>query len=158
MAKENSSRQLSPEKYIRTRVRTLPIYKCLINSEWKESGLAAIIIARRHTTGNITLGIFLTDLYARGVKDTFFKFNISEDEFHQTAERASETNSIEVEYPLAHNIIYGANEFAEEHGFRIHRDFSLTQYILEEDTDEIEYIDIEFGKDGKPLVIDTGLY
>lgn len=158
MAKQKSSQHDSPEKYIRTRARTLPIYKCFINSDWKESGVAAIIIGRRHNTGNITVAIFLTDLFARGVKDTFFKFNISEDEFLELAKRATETNSIEVEYPLVHNIIYGANEFAEAHGFRIHRDFSLTQYILEEDSEEIEYIDIEFGKDGKPLVIDTGVY
>jgi hypothetical protein len=58
-----------------------------------------------------------------------------------------------VAYPLVHNIIYGANAFAEDCGFKIHRDFELTQYVLEDDTDEIEYIDIEFGKNGEPFLI-----
>lgn len=64
--------------------------------------------------------------------------------------------SVEIDYNLAHNIIYGGNEYAEEHGFKIHKDFEkLTQYILEVDDDKIPLIDVEFGKDGKPLVIEN---
>jgi hypothetical protein len=43
-------------------------------------------------------------------------------------------------------------EFAEEYGFKPHEDFSkVAQYILEEDTESIELMDIECGKDGKSL-------
>jgi len=64
-----------------------------------------------------------------------------------------EDNAILAEYKLVHNIIYGAVEYAEELGFAPHKDFSATRYILEEDDDNIELINIEFGFNGKPAVV-----
>ncbi|MFH1936074.1 MAG: hypothetical protein ABIK52_00730, partial [Bacteroidota bacterium] len=60
-----------------------------------------------------------------------------------------------VDYPLVHNIIYGAIAFAEELGFHPHKTFDLPKCILEEDTDAIKLIDIEFGYKGKPLYISS---
>lgn len=34
----------SPENYIRTRARLLPIGKCYINEGWAESGFASIVV------------------------------------------------------------------------------------------------------------------
>jgi hypothetical protein len=149
--KKQLPKQLSPENYIRTKARTLPIYKCYVNDEWKQSGMANIIILRRHTTGNFTFGVYLVDLFALGTKNTFFNFNQPQDVLSTLLDRA---NFIEIDYNLAHNIIYGANEYAEENGFKIHKDFvKLTQYILEPDDEKIPLIELEFGKDGKPLVV-----
>lgn len=145
--------QLSPEQYIRTRARKLPIYACYINKEWKSSGMASIIVVRKHTNHNYTFGVYLVDLYALGTKDTFFNFNVSESIISKIIDRMKDDKLIKVEYALVHNIIYGGNEFAEDNGFKICNDFKLTQFILEEDTEAIEFIDIEFGKDGKPFLI-----
>jgi hypothetical protein len=60
---------------------------------------------------------------------------------------------ISVSYELAHNIVYAGLEFAKELGFNPHKDFSVAKYILEEDTDEVELIQIECGKNGKPLYV-----
>ena len=145
--------QLSPKKYIVSKARTLPIYKCLISEIWEKSKLATIVVMRKHTNGNVTAGIYLVDLLALGTKDTFFEFSINEKEF---LEKVSDNKLVEVDYTLVHNIIYGANAFATEHGFRIHRDFlSITQFILEEDTEEIPLIELEFGQEGKPFLIQT---
>ncbi len=152
--KKQLPKQLSPENYIRTKARTLPIYKCYVNDEWNKSGMANIIILRRHTTGNFTFGVYLVDLLALGTKDTFCNFNQPQTVLSTILGRA---NFIEIDYNLAHNIIYGANEYAEEHGFKIHKNFTnLTQYILEPDDEKIPLIDVEFGKNGKPLVIING--
>ena len=149
--KKQFPKQLSPENYIKTKARTLPLYKCYVNDEWKESGMANIIITRKHITGNVTFGVYLVDLFALGTKDTFWNFNQTSAVLSAILDRA---NFIEIDYNLAHNIIYGANEYAVENGFKIHKDFtSLTQYILEPDDEKIPLIDVEFGKDGKPLVI-----
>jgi len=145
--------KLSPENYIKTRVRKLPIASCYINGDWKECGLANVFVLRKHSNGNVTVGVFLVDLYARGTKDTVYKFNIPMKEFQDLADTSHEGQVIPVTYALAHNIIYGANEFAEENGFKISKTFNLTQNILEEDTEDIEFIDIEFGKDGKVFLI-----
>lgn len=150
MAKQQP-KQLSPLNYIKTKARTLPIDKCYVNAEWKESGMANVFVIRRHTTGNRTVGIYLVDLFALGTKKTFFQFNQPEKVINQLLSKA---DFVEIEYNLAHTIIYRGNEYAIEHGFKIHKDFiNLTQYILEADDDRIPLIDIEFGKNGKPLVI-----
>jgi hypothetical protein len=144
---------LSPENYIRQKARNLPIHECRINRNWQKHGLANITVARKHSNGNITLGRFLVDLKCLGVKDAHYLFNVSEHEYKKIAgETYDEMNSEPVSYTLAHNIIYAGIEFADDYRFKPHKDFtSVAQYILEEDTDDIELIDIECGEDGKPF-------
>lgn len=152
MAKKQQPKQLSPENYIKTKARTLPIDKCYINANWKETGMANIAVERRHTNGNFTFGIYLVDIYALGTKNTFWNFN-TPISIYEKLKNGPETE--EIDYILAHNIIYGGNEYAEDNGYKIHKDFEkLTKYILEVDDEKIPFIDIEFGKDGKPLVIE----
>ena len=155
MAKKQKAPQLSPENYIRQRARTLPIYKCYVNGDWKEANMANILIVRQHVTGNLTVGLYLVDTMCLGVKDSFFKFNISTYEFEKIYQPMNEEIGLEeIPYNLAHNIIFGAIEFAEEYGFSPYKEFtSTTIYLLEEDTDEIELIDIDFGDDGKPVYV-----
>jgi len=145
--------QPSPENYIKTRARSLPLEACYINEKWKDLGLASIIIVRKHTTGNLTIGIYLVDIFALGTKDTFFRFNVEPLQLEEILEHASSEKMIQVDYVLVHNIIFGANAFAEDNGYKVCKEFTLTQNILEEDTDEIELMDIEFGKDGQPFLI-----
>jgi hypothetical protein len=59
----------------------------------------------------------------------------------------------EISYTLAHNIIYAGLQFAEDYGFAPHKDFAVTRCILEEDTDDIELIDINCGEDGVPCYV-----
>jgi len=40
-----TSQFLSPENYIRQRVRLLPIKECLVNQEWEKSRMANILMA-----------------------------------------------------------------------------------------------------------------
>ena len=158
MAKKKQSKvvqMLSPENYIRQKARTLPIHKCFVNSDWKQSGLANILVSRKHTNGNFTLGTYLIDVNCLGVKDSGYNFNVSEPDFNIMLDRMHSYMEIqEITYTLAHNIVYAGLEFAEEYGFKPHNDFiKVAQYILEEDTESIELIDIECGKDGKPFYI-----
>src|SRR5690606_2594743 len=145
--KKNSTAQqpLSPKKYIVTRARTLPLHKCFINSTWAMGGMANIIVSRKHVNGNITAGIYLVDLIIRGVKDTTFKFNMSASEFDELIDDDAIELIEEAPYYLVHNIIYGALELAEENDFAPHKDFSVTEFILEVDDDSIELIDIPLG-------------
>ncbi len=143
---------LSPENYIRKKARTLPIGDCLINSNWEKSHIANIYVLRNHANGNVTAGIYLVDLMCMGVKDTFYMFNVPKYSFHEEIGRASrEAENVPVSYELAHNIIYSGLAFAEDYGFMPHKYFtSITRFILEEDTEAIEEIDVECGMDGKP--------
>jgi len=142
----------SPENYIRTRARSLAIFECRVNDDWKDNGIANVIVARKHTNGNVTVAIYLVDLYCLGVKDTMYMFNIDENKYREKLHNFPGGNVLsEIDYTLAHNIVFAAIEFAGDYGFSPHKTFtSLTKYILEEDTDEIELIEIECGLDGKP--------
>ncbi|NQV03287.1 MAG: hypothetical protein HQ542_11615 [Bacteroidia bacterium] len=120
--------------------------------------MAVIIIARKHTSGNFTFAAFQVDLYCLGVKDSYCEFNMHPLDFQEYLDKFSEFSDnevslIETTYTLAHNIIYGAVEYAEELGFKPCKEFKLAQFILEDDDDRIELIDVEFGLDGKPAVI-----
>ncbi len=146
---------LSPENYIRKKARSLPLHECTINIDWKESGLAQISVARKHTNGNITSCLYLVDLLCLGVKDTHYMFNSTPYEYREQQDAIDERTSLKpVKYELVHNIILAGIEFAEEFGFAPHKDYtSITQFMLEEDNDDIELMEIECGMDGKPAYV-----
>jgi len=149
MAKSGKVVQLfqKPENFIKTRARELQLGSCYINFDWEESGIASALVSRKHTNGNVTLGFYLIDLKCLGIKDAFFKFNVAVDEMFDLVDQM---NGVEIEYEKIHNIIYGAEAFANDYGFKPHKDWTVTQFILEEDDDHIPLIDIEFGENGVP--------
>lgn len=135
MAKGNSdkgSQMLSPENYIRKKVRTLPVYECLVNNDWEESKMVQVVFARRHINGNITTCFYLVDLLCLGVKDTFFMFNVPFSVYKEKIEMICDGLDMEqTTYDLIHNIIYAGLEFADENGFSPNKDFTLvTSYML----------------------------
>lgn len=146
---------LSPENYIRKKARSLPIHECWINDEWEDAREASIIIARKHTNGNFTVGFFLVDLLCLGVKDAYFDFNIIEPDYKETLERMEEYGEMKkISYTLAHNIIFSGLEFADDYDFKPHKKFTSTmQYFLEEDTDDIELVEIECGHNNQPMYV-----
>lgn len=151
-AKKNATVNNSPESYIKTRARNLPIGKCYINESWKEKGFATIIVSREHINGNYTYGVYLVDLYCLGVKDTFYDFN-QYDKYIELVDRLNENETMmEIDYALVHNIIYGAVEYAKDLGFKPGKNFGISQYLLQEDDERVELIDIEFGLNGKPAI------
>jgi len=146
---------LSPEKYIRKKARKLPIHECWINKDWENDRLANISVARKHTNGNLTIGFYLVDLNCLGIKDANAIFNIHPDEYLEILEKLQQNFDMEkIAYPLAHNIIYSGLEYAKDYGFAPHKEFELAKFILEEDTEDIELMEIDCGgDDGKPLYI-----
>lgn len=154
MAKKQNPQILSAENYIRQRARNLPIYKCFINEEWEDIGMSEIIVSRKHINNNVTLCFYLVDKDCLGIKDSFCKFNIPKYEMDEIIDSLNENMPmIEVDYSLVHNIIHAAWEFSEEIGFKPCKDFvSITQYMLEEDSEDIPIIEIGCGDEhGRPV-------
>jgi hypothetical protein len=151
------AQQMSPKKYMTSgRARLLPIYECWISGDWKSAGLCSIIIARKHTTGNVTIGIYLLDIFCLGLKNTSHRFNMPFDEYESFVPLifdAHEQNQVKVEYILVHNLIYGGIAYAEDLGFKPERDWAVSQFVLAEDTEDIELLDLEFGVNGQPHFI-----
>jgi len=156
----SKQKQLSPQNYIRQKGRNLPILETLINSGWEENGLANIILARQHASGNITFCAYLVDTFCLGVKDSMYRFNITPSEYSAIKRNWLSNNSpLEtIDYYIAHNIIYSAIEYAEIYGFEPCYEFSyITENFLEEDDDNVPLFEIECGgENGKPLYVNTG--
>lgn len=153
--KKTGGSKLSPKQYIKTKARDLPIHECLINDGWQTSGIANVILARKHKGGNITWASYLVDILCLGIKETFYAFSEQEAEYEHMKRTAGgfALRYVDCEYALAHNIIYGAIEFAGRYGFRPHPEFSVTQYMLDQDHDAIPKMEIEFGEEGKPCLV-----
>ncbi len=158
MAKKKSTnkpQQISPANYIKQAARKVPIYECVINEDWEESGLSQILVARKKQNGNIIVGAYIVDTFCLGLKNTLFYHNMTEYEYEQHKKRvakATELDWVKISPNTCFNIIYGAVEYAEDLGFAPHKDFSITEYILD-DVETLEFEDIEFGRDGKPRYI-----
>ena len=147
---------LSPKKYILTKARKLEFHECLINEDWTESGLATIFATRKMPSGNYLTGLYLTDVFCLGLKNTLYKFNQSEEEYEELCEQTGRSNQasfVEISPTEAHNIIYGAIDYAEELGFKPNKSFSVTEHILDPDLIDEGIDDIEFGKEGQPFFI-----
>ena len=136
----------SPERYIRQAARKLPIYKCYISPDWREAGEAHVIVSRINQRGDIVAASYLVDLFCLGVKQTYWNI-VDEKDLQQFV--GDSDQFVEISYPEVHNLILGAIEFAEEAGIEPAADFALTQYVLSEDTDDIELIEYEYGYQGK---------
>lgn len=150
MSKSNKNTLQTPENYIKTKARNLPVYRCYINNDWEASKLANIFIFRKHTNQNVTCGIYLVDTACLGIKDSFYYFNVDEDEVSALLFNGV-FEFISIDYNLAHNIIYGALAFADDYGFIPAKEWKITQYILEEDDDKIPLIELDFGENGIPV-------
>lgn len=150
-------KQLSPEKYIITKSRSLEIGKCYVLKGYEKEKITQVVISRKHKNGNISFCFYLVDLACLGIKDTFYNFNISSEEFGFLHEKAQEDSDgfEEIDYITAHNIIFVAYEYALDLELKPHKDFEkITKYFLEEDDDNIPLVDVKCGgDDGKPLYI-----
>lgn len=147
-----SQQQMSPEQYIRERVRSLPIGKCYVNDDWQQSGIAMIVVERNHKQGTITLGFYLVDIYCLGVKDSFYRFSISQEDVSDLLDSIP-FDMEEVPYDEVHNIIFEALEWADEVDIKPCKEWALTKYILKEDDDEVPLIEYPMGKDGKYCLV-----
>lgn len=146
---------MSPKRFLQDKVRTLPIGKCYIAPpDWKENGIAHVLVTRTRPSGNLVMASFLVDTFCLGVKDAWFLENITTEKFQSYLDKYKhELGAEEITYEEAHNIIYGAIAFAEEGGIQPVKDFDLAGYILDEDTDDVPLIEYDFGKNGKHFLV-----
>lgn len=155
MAKKNKKtpqQVFSPEQYLKTRVRQLPIYKCYKSTVPGDTRQMAIFVARQHPQGNITFGGYMLDRWCLGVKDALWEFYVNPSELDgYMAEMNGKAGQVveEIDYVEAHNWVYGAHDWAADAGIEPAKDFGLARYILEPDDDNVELIEYDFGKDGE---------
>jgi hypothetical protein len=150
--KKTKLQKISLKKYIVTRARSLPIYKCYALSDNETFGMKDILVIREKKNGNLLLGVYLIDMYCQGLKDTFYYEVSSITELEESFFSKYHDSYKEIDSVYAFNCIYGAIEYAEDCGIMPHKDFKITEYLLD-DVDDVEYLDIAFGLNGKPFLV-----
>lgn len=149
------AKQLKPDNYIEKNARKFPLVSCLISTQWKEQGMAVIYVSRRRANGNLIVGNYLVDVFCLGLKNTSYIYDISDSDFDEFVSDYKEKAQLEFEVissDMAHNVIYGAIEYAEDLGFQPNKAFKVTEFILEP-VESIPYIDVEFGRNGRPFYV-----
>ena len=146
--------EMSPRRKI-LQARRFPIYECLINPDWKEKGTANVVVSRQQPDGRMTFAVYLLDTFCLGVKNSLCNADFAITEYEEKLiDRFAKEAGVEKCSPeLAHQIIYGAIDFAAKYGFHPDKDFKLAQYVLEPRDAIGPATDLEFGHDGKPLYI-----
>lgn len=143
---------ISFSSYVIKNARKLDLFRC-----WRSdinTGIANFVVARQRKNGTLLVGVYLIDMYCLGLKDTFYaEFDDLEDlEVKFLNAHKPVLDFEEITPNLCFNSIYGAIEYAEDIGFNPHKEFKITEYILD-DVEDIEFEDIEFGFKGKPLFV-----
>jgi len=146
---------MSPKQYIKTKARSLPIAFCKVNTEWEESGMAQVVVARQHITGQLTGAVFLIDLKCLGVKDAFCFFNQTKEDINKRFFDHKGLLLLDIPYNLAHNIIYAGHNYALDFHINPSNEFEIAKYILEEDNEAIPIIEIETGYKDKPWLMEN---
>ena len=123
-----------------------------MSNDIEAMGEGHVIVTRKHTGGKISLAVYLVDIWCVGVKDTFYRLRLEDYEFEDMI-GTYQIGLRECCYDEAHNWIYGAIAFAEEAGIKPDKSFNITQYMLEEDDDNIPLIEYEYGKNGKHTLV-----
>jgi hypothetical protein len=134
--------------------RKLPLHKIFLDETMYSMGLGYCIVSRVRPNGEIIYGNFLIDRFCLGIKDVFFDC-VSEKDFNDIIEGFQEEGDVvlvEKDANYVFNMIYGAMEYGYDNGFDPHPDFDVAEYLLD-DVDNIEYVELEFGVNGKPVFI-----
>ena len=157
MAKKKQKKQqagqqfLSPEQFMRQRARLLEIGPCYVSDDMTSFGEGYVAVTRKHTGGRTSIAVYLIDTFCLGVKKSFYRLRLEDYELKEMLDDAPDMR--ECSYEEAHNWVYGAISWAEEAGIEPDKSFNITQYMLEEDTDDIPLIEYEFGHQGKHLLM-----
>jgi hypothetical protein len=133
--------------------REYPTLGCWIMNGWKDQGLTPVVVARQQPEDKVVYGVFLVDIFCLGVKDAFWRTDISLKHFDRDLPRLCSNMPEPCEINLAHDLIYGSIEYARQYGFEPHPDFGKASLVLDPPEMHPQNDKLEFGKDGKPLFI-----
>ncbi|KAF0108731.1 MAG: hypothetical protein FD146_617 [Anaerolineaceae bacterium] len=142
-------------RYHLERAQEYPIIGCWIMADWKESGITPVIIAREQAPDKVLFANYLVDLYCLGIKDVFTKTDISRKAFERSLSAMCNDVPKECTIEFAHELVYGALEFAEKYGFKPPPDFTkeLADHVLDAPDAHPRKGNINFGKKGKPIFV-----
>jgi len=135
--------------------REYPLYGCWIMAGWQDAGISPVVVVREQEPGKVLFGVYLVDLYCLGIKDSFIRTDCSLRRFERDLPTLCAGAAEQCSVELAHEVIYGALEYAEKLGFQPSSDFHKQKADMILDLPDVHprLNHVSFGKDGKPFYI-----
>ena len=140
-------------RYYLNHAREYPILGSWIMEGWRGSGITSVVIARQQSPDKVIFATYLVDFYCLGVKDALCNADFPLKRFNNNLPDLCSGKPEACDIGLAHELVYGAIEFARRYGFEPHPDFRLASMVLDPREAHPSKHQLEFGKDGKPLFI-----
>ena len=139
---------------------TWPLYECWINKNWNDveitggGGLAEILVARRSSTGQIGVGVFLVDLGCLGVKNAYARVFSSESEYASFFEHLDSATPLgKADLNLVARVIQEGIAYAKRWGFRPVQGYYEAAPFLAGARPEEADVAVPLGRDGKPFYV-----
>ncbi len=139
------------------RAREMPFAGCWVRKDWRQEGMTSVLVARQQDRDRVLYGVYLVDLQCVGVKDAFVRTDVSPRALRRHLKRLGDEEEGRMEpcsVPFAHQLIYGAIEYARRYGLEPSPEFTRTgaDRILDPPGTHPEVAQIPFGgPDGQPL-------
>lgn len=145
---------LGPRHHLQ-HAREYPMLGCWIMEGWHEAGLTPVVVAREQEPGKVLFAVCLVDTYCLGIKDAYARTDISLAKFERALPDICRGHPEKISPELAHEVIYGALEYAERYGFQPNPDFKaqMVDQVLDAPDAHPRVDNVAFGKNGKPLFI-----
>jgi hypothetical protein len=145
---------LGPRHYLE-HAREYPILGCWIMEGWYESGITPVLVVREQEPGRVMLASCMVDLTCLGIKDAYTRVDISLSQFERALPDLCSGKPEKCSVDLAHEVIYGALEYAERYGFQPHPDFKvqMVDLVLDPPDAHPRVDNVSFGRAGKPFYI-----
>jgi hypothetical protein len=128
--------------------------ECWVNSNWRATGMANLLVLGQAGSGQYALAAFLIDIWCVGLKDAWGNADYSRLDFDQMLKRAKERMPmVRIDTDAARRLVAGGIRFARHNGFRLPPDSDRWTAMLG-DLGDIGIADLaDFGKDGKLLYV-----
>lgn len=146
---------LTGPKYILQHAHEYPFLGCWVMQGWQENGITPVVVAREQSADKVTYGVYLIDLYCLGVKDVMTYTDVSRTAFQRKLPELCNSEPEPCSIEFAHEMIYGAIEYAKKYGLDPHPNFTseLADQILDPPDAHPRQGNISFGRDGKPFYV-----
>lgn len=135
--------------------REYPLHGCWIMEGWQDTGITPVVVARKQDTERIMFAVYMVDYYCLGIKNAYTRVDYSQNRFIRELPKMCAEAPISCSVELAHELIYGALEYAEKLGFEPHLDFynQKANLMLDPPDSHPRENNVRFGQDGKPLYV-----
>jgi len=131
-----------------------PIRYCLVTQQIFDVGMGSLTLVRGENSHQLSMGVFLLDVFCLGIKDVVFRS--VDTELLDAYLEGSETSGMpltDIEPSEARKLLRDLAAWSQSIGIPPHRDFAIVERLFGDVNAEASDAAFRFGRDGKPVYI-----